>query len=33
MIAGDGDIVLTSDPEDLRSLAEAAAVHIDIVQV
>lgn len=32
-IAGDGDIVLTSDPDDLRSLAEAAAVHIDIVQV
>lgn len=32
-IAGDGDIVLTSDPDDLRSLAAAAAMHIDIVQV
>lgn len=32
-IAGDGDIVLTSDPDELRSLAEAAAVHIDIVKV
>lgn len=32
-IAADGDIVLTSDPDDLHSLAEAAAVHIDVVQV
>lgn len=32
-IAADGDIVLSSDPADLRGLAEAAAVHIDIVQV
>jgi len=32
-IAADGDIILTSDPDDLRSLAEAAAVHVDIVQV
>jgi len=32
-IAGDGDIVLTSDPDDLRRLAEVAAVHIDIVHV
>jgi PIN domain nuclease of toxin-antitoxin system len=32
-LAADGDIVLTSDPDDLRHLAEAAAVHVDIVQV
>jgi PIN domain nuclease of toxin-antitoxin system len=32
-IAADGDIVLTSDPDHLRALAEAAAVHIDIVRV
>lgn len=32
-IAADGDIVLTSDPDDLSGLAEAAAVHIDIVRV
>jgi hypothetical protein len=32
-LAADGDIILTSDPGDLRGLAEAAAVHVDIVQV
>jgi hypothetical protein len=32
-IAADGDVILTSDPNDLRGLAEAAAVHVDIVQV
>jgi hypothetical protein len=32
-LAADGDIVLTSHPDDLRGLAEAVAVHIDIVQV
>lgn len=32
-LVADGDIVLTSDPDDLRALAEAAAVHIDIVRV
>jgi len=32
-IAADGDIILTSDPIDLRGLAEAAAVHVDIVRV
>jgi hypothetical protein len=31
--AAGGDIVLTSDPDDLRGLAEAAAVHVDTVQV
>jgi hypothetical protein len=30
-IATDGDDILTSDPGDLRSLAEAAGVHVDLV--
>jgi hypothetical protein len=32
-LAADGDIILTSDPNDLRGLAEAAAVHVDLVRV
>ena len=28
-LAADGDDILTSDPEDLRTLAEAAGVHVD----
>lgn len=32
-IAADGDMILTSDPDDLRGLAEAAAVHVDIARV
>jgi hypothetical protein len=32
-LAADGDVILTSDPKDLRGLAEAAAVHVDIVQI
>ncbi len=32
-LAGDGDDILTSDPEDLRALAEAADVHVDLVTV
>ena len=32
-LAADGDDILTSDPEDLRRLAEAAGVHIDLVPV
>ena len=32
-LAGDGDEILTSDPDDLRGLAEAAGVHIDLVRV
>jgi hypothetical protein len=32
-LARDGDEVFTSDAEDLRHLAEAADVHIDIVPV
>jgi len=32
-LAGDGDDILTSDPGDLRSLAEAAGVHIELIAV
>jgi len=32
-LAADGDDILTSDPEDLRTLAEAAGVHVDLVAV
>jgi len=30
-LATDGDDVLTSDPSDLRALAEAAGVHVDLI--
>lgn len=33
LLAADGDTILTSDPEDLRPLAVAATVHVDIVPV
>lgn len=33
LLAADGDLILTSDPEDLAALAEAAGVHADIVPV
>lgn len=33
MLASDGDTILTSDANDLRPLAVAAAVHVDIVPV
>jgi hypothetical protein len=32
-LAADGDDILTSDPGDLKALAEAAGVHIDLVPV
>jgi hypothetical protein len=32
-LAADGDDILTSDPDDLRVLAEAAGVHIDLIPV
>jgi hypothetical protein len=32
-LAADGDDVLTSDPGDLRALAEAAGVHVELVAV
>lgn len=33
LLARDGDMILTADTEDLRPLAESAAVHVDIVPV
>ncbi|MFW5920577.1 MAG: hypothetical protein ACOCUS_01965 [Polyangiales bacterium] len=33
LVAIDGDLVLTSDTRDLEVLAEAAAVHVDLVAV
>ena len=32
-LAADGDAILTSDPGDLRRLAEVAGVHVDLVPV
>jgi hypothetical protein len=32
-LAADGDNVLTSDPGDLRVLAEAAGIHVDLIPV
>jgi len=32
-LAGDGDEILTSDPNDLRPLAEAAGLHVELVPV
>ncbi len=32
-LASDGDELLTSDPADLRDLARAAGVHVDLVPV
>jgi hypothetical protein len=32
-LAGDGDDILTSDPGDLRALAEAAGIHLELVPV
>jgi len=32
-LAGDGDEILTSDPNDLRALAEAAGLHVELVPV
>ena len=33
LLAVDGDLILTSDPRDLRALAHAAEVHVDLVPV
>jgi hypothetical protein len=33
LLARDGDMVLTSDPDDLRTLAQTADLHIDLVPV
>jgi hypothetical protein len=32
-LAADGDDILTSDPGDLRILAEAAEIHIELIPV
>lgn len=32
-LATDGDDILTSDPEDLKTLAEAAGLHVDLIPV
>lgn len=32
-LAGDGDDILTSDPGDLRRLAQAADVHVELIPV
>lgn len=32
-LAGDGDDILTSDPGDLRTLAQAAGVHVELIPV
>jgi hypothetical protein len=32
-LAADGDDILTSDPVDLRALAEAAGIHVDLIPV
>lgn len=33
LLAKDGDTILTSDPGDLEPLAEAAGIHVDIVEI
>jgi len=32
-LAADGDDILTSDPGDLRALAQAAEIHVELVPV
>ena len=32
-LAADGDDILTSDPGDLRALAEAAEIHVELIPV
>ena len=33
LLASDGDVILTSDPRDLRPLAAAAGLQVDLVEV
>jgi hypothetical protein len=33
LLAADGDFLITSDPDDLEPLSNAAGVHVDIVPV
>jgi hypothetical protein len=32
-LAGDGDDILTSDPGDLRTLAQTAGIHVELIPV
>ena len=32
-LAGAGDDILTSDPEDIRALAQAAGIHVELIPV
>jgi hypothetical protein len=32
-LAADGDDILTSDPDDLRTLAEVAGIHVELIPV
>lgn len=33
LLAGDDDLILTSDPEDLAALAAASGIHVEIIPV
>ncbi|HEY6425344.1 MAG TPA: hypothetical protein VIY28_19300 [Pseudonocardiaceae bacterium] len=33
LLAGDDDLILTSDPDDLLALAAASCIHVEIVPV
>jgi hypothetical protein len=33
LLAADGDMIWTSDPSDLRDLAEAAGTHLELVRI
>jgi hypothetical protein len=33
LLAADGDQIVTSDPDDLAALADAAGVHVDLIEV
>ena len=33
LLASDGDEVITSDPEDIAALADAAGLHVDVVEI
>lgn len=33
LLAGDNDLILTSDPDDLVALAAASGLHVEIIPV
>jgi hypothetical protein len=33
LLAADGDVILTSDPDDLTHLAEVLDVHVELIPV